>query len=54
MNFKISTINLLMKQVVTIEDEENPRNYIVLNTYNATDEIQNLIKQLEQYLKERK
>lgn len=42
----------LIKQVVVIEDEENPRNYLVITTHSARGSLQSLVAQLQEYLNE--
>jgi hypothetical protein len=48
----VSTDSRLVKQCVVIEDEDNPRNYLVVTTHSPTGSLKAIIKQLQEYLDE--
>lgn len=48
----VSTDSNLVKQMVLIADEDNPKNYLVVTSHSSTGSIQSIIQQLQEYLDE--
>lgn len=42
----------LIKQVVLLVDDENPRNYLAITTHSARGSLQALVAQIQEYLNE--